>query len=121
MSLPTLPTALKVLLGLTLSLLLISTSLSSPPTLQKTEIWIDVRTNTEHAKDSIKGDVNIPHAFIEDEIEYYVPDKSSPLKVYCTLGKRAQKATKKLIDLGYTNVECIGSIERARSLRGLSK
>lgn len=82
-------------------------------------VWIDVRSYEEHSQDAISGDLNIPFNVIADEIEMEIEDKERPIKLYCVIGKRSAKAKETLENLGYKNVECIGSIEQARIARGI--
>ncbi|QCU90083.1 rhodanese-like domain-containing protein [Thiomicrorhabdus sediminis] len=90
------------------------------PSMDDTQaVWLDVRNADEYAADHIKGDLNIPIDQLLDDIGYYISDKNTPIKVYCQLGKRAKRATDRLLENGYTDVECIGTIDQARERRGM--
>ncbi len=82
-------------------------------------VWIDVRTQAEHFIDSIEGDVRISYGDIVEEVSEMYPNKDTDIHLYCRSGRRASAAMAALRDSGYTNVSNIGSIENARSVRGL--
>jgi len=84
-------------------------------------VWIDVRTEVEHALDSIEGDLRISHSDIVPEVEKLFPDKNTEIKLYCRSGGRAAQAAKALQDAGYTHAESVGGIDDARVDRGLAK
>jgi phage shock protein E len=69
---------------------------------------IDVRTADEYADGHVQSAMNIP---VQDlparlaEVEKLVAgDKTKPVVVYCSAGKRAAKAKTALEGAGYTNV-----------------
>jgi len=68
---------------------------------------VDVREKEEFRKGFIRGAVNIPRGFLELQIEKRVPDKSTPIVVYCAAGVRSALAAKSLAELGYTAVETL--------------
>ncbi len=68
---------------------------------------IDVRTKDEFNEKHIKGAQNIPL----DEINSIKEKKDKQIIVYCQSGNRSITAAKKLIDLGYTKVYNLGSID----------
>lgn len=70
-------------------------------------IIIDVRTKDEFDEKHIKSAVNIP----VDEISSIKEKKDKPIIVYCQSGNRSKVAAQKLIDLGYTKVYNLGSID----------
>ncbi|MBV1876634.1 MAG: rhodanese-like domain-containing protein [Pseudomonadales bacterium] len=82
--------------------------------------WFDVRSSLENAIDAIPGDVNVSYDEIVGHVEAGSLAKDSVIKVYCLSGGRAAKAVSALEQAGYTNVENVGSIESARSLRKTS-
>ena len=84
-------------------------------------VWIDVRTQVEHAIDNIEGDLRISHSDIVPEVEMLYPDKNTEIKLYCRSGGRAEQAAKALEDAGYTHVESIGGIDDARISRGIDQ
>jgi molybdopterin/thiamine biosynthesis adenylyltransferase/rhodanese-related sulfurtransferase len=65
---------------------------------------IDVREPDEHAQGMIPGTVHIPRGFLELRIERNVPDRDTPVVLYCASGTRSVLAARSLGELGYTNV-----------------
>ena len=65
---------------------------------------IDVREPDEHAQGMIPGTIHIPRGFLELRIERNVPDRSTPVVIYCASGTRSVLAARSLGELGYTNV-----------------
>lgn len=65
---------------------------------------IDVREKNEWDEGFIPGATHVPRGFLESRIEEAVPDKNTPLVVYCAGGVRSAFATKTLQEMGYTNV-----------------
>lgn len=72
---------------------------------------VDVRSSAEFAKGHVKGAINIPAVLIED-VEKIAPDKDTPLFLHCLSGHRSGMATRKLKQMGYTNVTNMGGISR---------
>ena len=70
---------------------------------------VDVRTPGEYAGGHIPGAVNVPLLQI-GAIASEVPDKSTPLSVYCMSGARSQQAAGGLKQMGYTDARNIGGI-----------
>jgi rhodanese-related sulfurtransferase/glyoxylase-like metal-dependent hydrolase (beta-lactamase superfamily II) len=70
-------------------------------------VVIDVRTPGEVAS---SGHVetafffNIPRGLLEFQVEAVVPDKATPIVVYCGVSQRSPLAAETLARLGYTNV-----------------
>lgn len=71
---------------------------------------VDVRTPEEYGEEHIEGALLIPDYEIEKLAESKLPDKDEKILVYCRSGSRSKAATKKLIDMGYTNVHDMGGI-----------
>jgi molybdopterin/thiamine biosynthesis adenylyltransferase/rhodanese-related sulfurtransferase len=65
---------------------------------------VDVRERDEWAEGHIPGAVHIPRGNLESRIEAAVPDRSTPVVVYCASGSRSAFAAKSLQELGYENV-----------------
>ena len=72
-------------------------------------VLLDVRTPEEYRQGHIPGSCNIPLQTLVDVVTR-VPDKDTPLFVYCRSGARSAQATSMLESLGYTNVTNIGGI-----------
>lgn len=74
-------------------------------------ILIDVRTIEEYENVHIEGAINIPFDNINEESIGMVTDsKIDNIIVYCQSGNRSKEASIKIIELGYTNVYDLGSI-----------
>ncbi len=68
---------------------------------------IDVRERDEWEEGHLPGAVWVPRGFLESRIEQVVPDRDSPVIVYCAAGSRSAFAAKSLEELGYTNVSSL--------------
>jgi adenylyltransferase/sulfurtransferase len=68
-------------------------------------VLVDVREKEEFDEGAIENAVFIPRGFLELRIENAVPDKDTPIVVYCAGGVRSALATKTLKDMGYKNVQ----------------
>ena len=84
-----------------------------------TATYIDVRSWAEYQIDHIEGDARIPLSDIAREVPLLVPDKHTPIRLYCARGGRAEQAKALLTSAGYLNVENLGGIDDARRVRGL--
>ena len=74
-------------------------------------ILVDVRTLEEYEKGYIEGAINIPYEEITKEtIKNITESKIDNIIVYCQSGSRSKEAAIKIIELGYTNVYDLGSI-----------
>lgn len=67
-------------------------------------ILVDVRERDEWEEGHIPGAIHVPRGSLESKIEGLVPDRSSPLVVYCAGGSRSAFAAKSLAELGYEDV-----------------
>jgi rhodanese-related sulfurtransferase len=65
---------------------------------------IDVREESEFAKDHIPGAVHMGKGVIERDVEEKYPDLAAPLVLYCGGGFRSALAADNLQKMGYTNV-----------------
>lgn len=74
-------------------------------------ILLDVRTLEEYNELHIEGALLIPSTEIKDRIETQIPDKSTPIIVYCRSGNRSKKASEQLISMGYRHVFDLGGIQ----------
>ncbi len=77
-------------------------------------IWLDVRSLEEYKSGHVDGALNIPHTKIEDQILGIVPDKDTPVYLYCRSGHRSNIALNKMKELGYTNLQNVGGLNDAR-------
>ena len=65
---------------------------------------IDVREESEWAKGHLPGAVHMCKGIIERDIEKAVPDKATPVVLYCGGGYRSALAADNLQKMGYTDV-----------------
>lgn len=72
-------------------------------------VLIDVRTRSELSRGKIPGCMSIPLDELEAVIEQKVPEKDTPLYLYCLSGTRSDKAGHFLLQKGYTSVKSLTS------------
>ncbi len=72
-------------------------------------VLLDVRTPQEFAVKHIPGAVNVPLQVIYTAYTA-IPEKSTPVYVYCRSGARSKTAAAELGRLGYNTVKEIGGI-----------
>jgi molybdopterin/thiamine biosynthesis adenylyltransferase/rhodanese-related sulfurtransferase len=75
----------------------------APPT------FVDIRPPEEWQEGHIPGALLAPRNNLESRFEALVPDRSTPIVVYCSGGTRSAFAAKTLQDLGYENVLNLGA------------
>ncbi|HEX4423581.1 MAG TPA: molybdopterin-synthase adenylyltransferase MoeB [Kofleriaceae bacterium] len=73
----------------------------------KRPAMIDVREPDEHAQGMIPGTIHIPRGFLELRIERSVPDRQTPVVLYCASGTRSVLAARSLTELGYSDVRSL--------------
>ncbi len=84
--------------------------------LREGALVIDVRTTAEYAAQSIPGVTNVPMDRIEKEIAALAPDRNRPILLHCASGIRSASACAALKRMGYTRVQNLGSLSRAREI-----
>ena len=67
-------------------------------------LLVDVREESEFAKDHLPGALHLGKGVIERDIEAQVPDLDAPLVLYCGGGFRSALAADNLRKMGYKNV-----------------
>jgi len=67
-------------------------------------LLVDVREESEYAKDHLPKAIHLGKGIIERDIEERVPDLATPLVLYCGGGYRSALAADNLQKMGYTNV-----------------
>ena len=72
-------------------------------------LLLDVRTLPEFREGHVPGALNLPLQEL-DRIGQMVPEKSTPLFLYCRSGARSGQAAEVLEGRGYTCVKNIGGI-----------
>jgi molybdopterin/thiamine biosynthesis adenylyltransferase/rhodanese-related sulfurtransferase len=76
-------------------------------------LLLDVREPEEHEQGAIPGSLHLVRGHLESSIESRVPDKSTPIVIYCAAGNRSAFAAQTLAELGYTDVaSMIGGFNR---------
>jgi rhodanese-related sulfurtransferase len=67
-------------------------------------LLVDVREESEFAKDHLPGAIHLGKGVIERDIEARVPDLDAEMILYCGGGYRSALAADNLQKMGYTNV-----------------
>jgi rhodanese-related sulfurtransferase len=67
-------------------------------------ILVDVREESEFAKDHLPGAIHLGKGIIERDIEARVPDLNAEMVLYCGGGFRSALAADNLQKMGYKNV-----------------
>lgn len=67
-------------------------------------LLVDVREESEFAKDHLPGAIHLGKGVIERDIEARVPDLGAEMILYCGGGFRSALAADNLQKMGYTNV-----------------
>src|SRR3989442_14367604 len=67
-------------------------------------LLVDVREESEFARDHLPGAVHLGKGVIERDVEQRVPDTNTPLILYCGGGFRSALAADNLQKMGYSNV-----------------
>ncbi len=67
-------------------------------------VLVDVREDSEFAKDHLPGAMHMGKGVIERDVEQKVPELNTPLVLYCGGGFRSALAADNLQKMGYTNV-----------------
>ena len=67
-------------------------------------VLVDVREESEYAKDHLPGAIHLGKGVIERDIENRVPDLNAAVVLYCGGGFRSALAADNLQKMGYTNV-----------------
>ncbi|MEJ2682425.1 MAG: rhodanese-like domain-containing protein [Gammaproteobacteria bacterium] len=77
-------------------------------------VWLDVRSASEYQTDHIDGALNIPHTEVAKRIHSAIPDKDTPVLLYCGSGRRAGIALEAMKAMGYTNLQNLGGLKQAQ-------
>jgi rhodanese-related sulfurtransferase len=65
---------------------------------------VDVREESEWAKDHLPGAVHLGKGVIERDVEQRIPETGAEIVLYCGGGFRSALAAENLQKMGYTNV-----------------
>jgi rhodanese-related sulfurtransferase len=82
-------------------------------------LLVDVREESEYAKDHLPGAIHLGKGIIERDIENRVPDLAASLVLYCGGGFRSALAADNLQKMGYTNVLSMDGGHRGWKEKGL--
>ena len=74
-------------------------------------VLIDVREADEYRSGHVPGARNLPLSKIA-QAATAIPDRNTPLFVYCLSGARSRQAADALRQLGFTDARNIGGIQR---------
>jgi rhodanese-related sulfurtransferase len=67
-------------------------------------LLVDVREESEYAKDHLPGAIHLGKGVIERDVEAQVPGTGAEMVLYCGGGFRSALAADNLQKMGYTNV-----------------
>src|SRR6266436_1418410 len=81
-------------------------------------LLVDVREESEFAKDHLPGAIHLGKGVIERDVEARVPDLNTPMVLYCGGGFRSALAADNLQKMGYTSVFSMDGGIRAWRERG---
>ena len=76
-------------------------------------VVIDVRSQEEYGSGHRAGALLIPYDVIGGEIEKVAPERTTPIRLYCHSGGRAETARRKLVGMGYADVKNLGGFAAA--------
>jgi rhodanese-related sulfurtransferase len=82
-------------------------------------LLVDTREDNEWAAGHAAGALHLAKGIIERDIEATVPDKSTPVVLYCGGGFRSALAADALQKMGYTNVISLDGGWRAWQQAGM--
>ena len=77
-------------------------------------VLLDVRRIEEFNAGHIDGAVLVPHDTIAEKIGAVVPNKNTPVYVYCRSGRRSAIAVEAMEKLGYTDLTDLGGMDEAK-------
>jgi len=66
--------------------------------------WVDIREIDEWQEGHLPEAIHVPRGNLESRIEAAVPDKTTPVVLYCASGNRSVFGAKTLEELGYSEV-----------------
>ena len=73
-------------------------------------VLIDVRSGAEYSCGYIEAALSMPLDRLSQSVQAKVPDKNTPIIVYCLSGARSASARNGLLKMGYVNVSNGGGI-----------
>jgi rhodanese-related sulfurtransferase len=81
-------------------------------------VLVDVREESEYAKDHLPGAIHLGKGVIERDAEQRLPDPQAHVVLYCGGGYRSALAADNLQKMGYTNVDSMDGGIRGWRERG---
>ena len=75
-------------------------------------VLLDVRTPEEYAQGRVPGSWNLPLPLLADQAKERIPNRETPVYVYCLSGARSRQAAGLLRRMGYASVTDLGGINR---------
>ncbi|MEO7229405.1 MAG: rhodanese-like domain-containing protein, partial [Candidatus Limnocylindrales bacterium] len=79
--------------------------------------FVDVRESSEWEQGYIPGAVLVSRSYLEQQIEAAVPDRVTPVLLYCAGGVRSAFAAQTLQQLGYANpISMAGGVQAWKSI-----
>jgi len=81
-------------------------------------VILDVRGKAEFDAGHIEGALLIPHTEIEERVAALVPDKTTPVYLYCRSGRRSQAALETMRRMGYEKLYNLGGFRDAAKALG---
>ena len=74
---------------------------------------VDVREQHEWNEGHIPGAIHVPRGYLEIDVEQAVPDRTSPVLLYCAAGVRSLLAARELHEMGYADpISMAGGFDR---------
>ena len=67
-------------------------------------VLVDVREESEYARDHLPGAIHLGKGIIERDIEQVIPDRGADIVLYCGGGFRSALAADALQQMGYRNI-----------------
>ena len=67
-------------------------------------VLVDVREESEFAKDHLPGAVHLGKGILERDVEQKIPDTNAEIILYCGGGFRSALSADALVKMGYKNV-----------------
>jgi rhodanese-related sulfurtransferase len=81
----------------------------APAQVYRAKVIVDVRDAAAFSTSHIAGAINLRRDLLEHKIAEVVEDSSTPILVYCSIGKEAPSCAEKLVNLGYQDVSLLKS------------
>ena len=80
---------------------------------EQNAVILDVRSKAEFDAGHVEGALLIPHTEIESSVGTLIPDKTTPVYLYCRSGRRSQTALEKMRSMGYEKLHNLGGFRDA--------